>query len=492
MNAPARAQCSAGWVPGVGVPGVSGTVFAFAVLPGGDVILGGCFGSAGGVAVNNIARYNPVTRVWSAMGNGVPSCVYALTVLPDGDVIVGGDNFRPSRYNPITGAWSFLADGVNRSVRALAVLPGGNLVAGGGFSYVPPGQPSSAAVNRIAVYDFGSGVWSRLGTGMNNRVDALAVLSNGDVIAGGVFGTAGGVPVNYIARYHGAWSAIGSGVNAGVHALAVLPDGDVVVGGGFTTAGGVAASNIARCNPTTGAWSPLGAGTNGDVYSLAVLLGGDVIAGGGYSTAGGTAAASIARCNPATGAWSTFGSGVNGSVNSLGVLPGGDLIAGGSFLIAGGINAVRFARYTFGITAPSIDTQPLPQVACSLGTVAFTVIAEGTDPLAYQWRKSAEPIDSSTNPSAATATLILMNVGSADEGVYDCIVTNSCGSITSGPATLTVCIGDFNCDGGIDGGDADAFFADWEAGNTAADVNSDGGIDGADVSVFFEHWEAGC
>ena len=35
---PARAQCSAGWLPGAGLPGTNGSVNALAVLPGGDVI----------------------------------------------------------------------------------------------------------------------------------------------------------------------------------------------------------------------------------------------------------------------------------------------------------------------------------------------------------------------------------------------------------------------------------------------------------------------
>jgi hypothetical protein len=53
------------------------------------------------------------------------------------------------------------------------------------------------------------------------------------------------------------------------------------------------------------------------------------------------------------------------------------------------------------------------------------------------------------------------------------------------------CFADYNQDGGIDGADVEAFFADWEAGTAAADVNQDGGIDGADVETFFAAWEAG-
>ncbi len=141
---------------------------------------------------------------------------------------------------------------------------------------------------------------------------------------------------------------------------------------------------------------------------------------------------------------------------------------------------------------PAISQQPDNAAACLSGDATFAITASGTAPFTYQWRKGGAPIDTIANPSATTATLALTNVQLPDADFYDCIVTNACGTITSNPATLTICIGDFNCDGGVDGADVGAFFEDWEAGNTIADVNSDGGVDGADVSTFFEHWEAGC
>jgi hypothetical protein len=56
---------------------------------------------------------------------------------------------------------------------------------------------------------------------------------------------------------------------------------------------------------------------------------------------------------------------------------------------------------------------------------------------------------------------------------------------------ITPCVADFNGDGGIDGGDVDAFFAAWEAGATQADVNHDGGVNTTDAALFFERWERG-
>jgi hypothetical protein len=105
---------------------------------------------------------------------------------------------------------------------------------------------------------------------------------------------------------------------------------------------------------------------------------------------------------------------------------------------------------------------------------------------------NGNPIDSIANPSAATETLTLANVTSSDAASYDCIVTGACGSVTSDPATLSICPADFNCDGGVDGSDVGAFFEKWEDGDSMADLNADGGIDGADVNTFFEHWEEGC
>ncbi|MBS0195257.1 MAG: hypothetical protein JSR77_00705 [Planctomycetes bacterium] len=60
-----------------------------------------------------------------------------------------------------------------------------------------------------------------------------------------------------------------------------------------------------------------------------------------------------------------------------------------------------------------------------------------------------------------------------------------------GNTTVPRCVADYNADGGIDGGDVEAFFIDWSDGLTGADVNEDGGVDGADVEFFFSRWEQG-
>jgi hypothetical protein len=130
--------------------------------------------------------------------------------------------------------------------------------------------------------------------------------------------------------------------------------------------------------------------------------------------------------------------------------------------------------------------------ACGQSTFSFEVSTTGQSPFTYHWHKDGNPIDPLANPSAATQVLTLTDITDSDVATYHCIVSNSCGSIPSNPVTLTICIGDFNCDGGVDGSDIEAFFAAWVEASPAADVNQDGGVDGSDVEVFFERWVSGC
>lgn len=53
------------------------------------------------------------------------------------------------------------------------------------------------------------------------------------------------------------------------------------------------------------------------------------------------------------------------------------------------------------------------------------------------------------------------------------------------------CAADFDANGGVDGGDLAAFFADFEQGLPCADVDGNGGVDGGDLGLFFTLFEAG-
>jgi hypothetical protein len=353
----AQAQCPGHWVPEFGV-GISGNVYALEVLPGGNLVAGGNFAVAGSVGTSYVATWDGTS--WSRMASpGFGNPVLALAVLGNGDLIAGGSLLI---INTGTGAgdfiarwngasWSPLGQGVNNIVRALSLGPDGQLLVGGMFD-------SAGGQDAFSIASWSSVNWSTLGTGTEHNggdsgyVFAIATMHNGDIVAGGAFAVAGGIQTGPIARWDGAsWSALDTGVigitgPGTVYALAVLPNGDLVAGGSFATAGTVPASNIARWDGAN--WSALGAGVSGgsgttSVNALAVMPDGDLIVGGSFTSAGDVSANGIARWDGT--AWSTLGT-VTSFVRALAVMPNGDLVAGGWFTMASGAPAVNLARWT--------------------------------------------------------------------------------------------------------------------------------------------------
>jgi len=84
-------------------------------------------------------------------------------------------------------------------------------------------------------------------------------------------------------------------------------------------------------------------------------------------------------------------------------------------------------------TAPAITTQPAATTASSATKVTFSVVATGTAPLRYRWYKDGREIE-----RAESATYELSSARIDSAGLYSVRVSNSAGSITSAPATLTV------------------------------------------------------
>jgi len=58
-------------------------------------------------------------------------------------------------------------------------------------------------------------------------------------------------------------------------------------------------------------------------------------------------------------------------------------------------------------------------------------------------------------------------------------------------STCPPCAADYDNNGGVDGGDLAAFFADFETGAQCADVDQNGGVDGGDLAFFFLVFEQG-
>ena len=221
-----------------------------------------------------------------------------------------------------------------------SVVDGNNLYLAGDFLYA-----GGLVVNHIVKWD--GTHWSALGSGMNDRVTAIAI-HNGILYAGGWFTIAGGVPANHIAKWDGSqWSALGDGITGAdwwttVNAIEFIGN-DVYAGGDFTHAGGITVSNLAKWNGSQ--WSGVNGGVEGVVNTLAVL-GTDLYAGGEFGYAGaypnGTYAACIARYDGSQ--WYPLGSGMDDYVLTI-TFHGTDLYAGGFFTTSGGITTNYIAKW---------------------------------------------------------------------------------------------------------------------------------------------------
>ncbi len=343
----------------------------------GEMFAGGAFTTAGGTPANNVARWNAST--WQPVGNGLSGNVNAFSTF-EYDLIAGSNfningSISVARWNgtvwqptgtgingsvqaiagwstglvaagSFTGAggvavnniaflyqsgWRSLNGGMNNSVNALTLLTNGNLVAAGDFT-----TAGGVSASRIAMFDGVS--WFPLGAGMSQSVQCLTLYNN-SLIAGGGFSTAGSSGANFIARWNGSdWQALGSGMNGTVSALTAYK-GDLIAGGFFTSAGGGSANYIARWNGST--WQPLGGGMNNYVLALTVYNG-ELIAAGRFTTADNAPANRIARWNGFT--WQPLGTGMNSAIMSVSLF-NNDLVACGQFTTAGGVSAKSIARW---------------------------------------------------------------------------------------------------------------------------------------------------
>ena len=93
---------------------------------------------------------------------------------------------------------------------------------------------------------------------------------------------------------------------------------------------------------------------------------------------------------------------------------------------------------TAGVTAPSITTQPSSSTVLVGAAASFSVVASGTTPLTYQWRKSTDGTTYNDISGSTSATYSIATAALTDTGYYKVVVTNSAGSATSNAAILTV------------------------------------------------------
>jgi DNA/RNA endonuclease G (NUC1) len=104
------------------------------------------------------------------------------------------------------------------------------------------------------------------------------------------------------------------------------------------------------------------------------------------------------------------------------------------------IAPIADGTFTFSILVPQppvITSQPVSVTVPAGEPAILGVVATGTPPFSYQWRRDGNAI--ADNPTATTAQLTISNVQAASAGNYDVVVSNGIQpTATSNPASLVV------------------------------------------------------
>ena len=259
----------------------------------------------------------------------------------EGSVDVTGlpasEQLTPSKHQQIASPddyyWfdGFWATGMNSDVLAAAVFQG-DLIIGGRFSNAG-GVPGTESIARWDGYQ-----WVSIGAEFGTQVFDLAVY-NGELYAGGLFLQSGGAVASFLARWDGTtWRGVGNMPNSFVGSFLVA-NGSLYVGGDFTNLGGINANRIAVWNGSS--WSPMGSGASSNVKVI-VQYRSEIVIGGTFLQSGSTTVNRLARWTGAE--WLPLGGGANNEVSALAVIDT-SLFVGGWFTQAGSTPVNRVARW---------------------------------------------------------------------------------------------------------------------------------------------------
>lgn len=422
-------------------PNPDDKVFALLVQPDGKIVLGGEFRTLHEESIASLARLNAdgtLDTGFDPGAGGLPlrshtTTVHALAWQLDGDILVGGwfqtpgSNGRShiARLHPDGSLDLGFKPTANEWVHALAVQPDGRILVAGNFTTIS-GKPR----NHIARLNADGSLDTTFQGTANGEIVAVALQANGKILVTGSFTELGGEEHHYLGRLNPDGSVDPSlrvDADGEVYGLGLQPDGNILVGGRFTKLGEYNRGCLGRLINTDPVWDDL----INDGSSLA------------WDPAGGRPEMSRILFDVWSdgSTWSLLGEGtrVDGGWRLVGVRVPPESIIRARGLVAGGRynGSSSWVGAHFG--PPLIFEQPLSQTNQVGTTATFTLRADGTGPLSYQWFKDGAALEEdATVLGVHSPTLTLSDLWGPAGGVYTVVVSNSHGEAISAEVPLTV------------------------------------------------------
>ncbi|TXT51486.1 MAG: hypothetical protein FD140_1524 [Limisphaerales bacterium] len=375
--------------------GANGRVLALGRQSSGLVIVGGEFTAFDGNFYNRLARLLPGGSVDTGfiIGTGASSNINALSVLSNDKILIGGafTNFngtargRIARLNAngsLDGSFD-PGTGADDLVRTLAVLTNGQVLIGGDFT-----NYNGTNVNRLARLNDNGTFDTNFTADVSGPVHSLVVDAAGRVVIGGAFTTVNGSAVTNVARLltNGVLDPAFTvtGVDNTVAAVVLQGDGKVLIGGAFTNVNTSARNSLARLltNGVLDAAFAPGTGPNGLVHSIATDANGKILIGGDFTNYNGTIRSNFARIkgNGQPDPFFRPGRGANAGVRAVLALADTAMILGGDFTAIDGITRNRVAK-VHGDEVSNIATMELAaatfQVDENIGNASIPLVRYG-------------------------------------------------------------------------------------------------------------------
>lgn len=256
------------------------------ILSNGKILVGGPFTTFNGNTRNGLVRLNSDgtedTAFYTTMVSGVSSTIAGFpqggptTIIEqtDGKILIGG---YFSQFNSTTDQRKWLVRlnsdgsedtafyntliagvvGVQRPfsnlVSSLALQSDGKILVGGLFTLFN-GNTRNRLVRLNSDGTEDTSFYTNLGTGFDNWVTRVKIMSSGQIMVGGLFTAVNGTTRNRMARLNSngsldtSWNLEGSGFNERILDLLEQPDGKFVVAGRFTQFNAQTKNRIVRLN----------------------------------------------------------------------------------------------------------------------------------------------------------------------------------------------------------------------------------------------------
>jgi hypothetical protein len=376
---------------------------------------------------------------WQAEGSTVDA------VGTNNGSLINGAAFAPGKVGQ-----AFSLNGVNQyvSIPDSASLRPTNVTVEGWFSF-----GAKSGLQMLVAKPYGNGTLDSLNVWYDNSAGMLKACMSTITSPGPV------LTVN-LAPVAGAWHHVAYSFNGGAHTQALYLDGAVVASG--TVTGAIAYDTHSLqlgADIENGSLAYFFSGLIDEVSlynralsaaEVAAIYG--VGSGGKCPPApsitsqptnqtvivGGTATfrVGVGGLAPLGYQWNFNGTNLAGATNATLTLTNAQPEQAGNYavLVFNSSGGILSSNALLTVLMPAtILTEPLSQLATPSCSILFSVVADGTAPLSYQWWKDGQALGGQTN-----ASLSLSGIQPFDFGSYWVAVTNAYGAVTSSNATLAL------------------------------------------------------